>query len=134
MRIFAAISGKETTASYTYLKEKAMFDMFGMMGKMKEVQAKLKEAQDNLQHITVTAESGAGLVKATVNGQRKLLKIEIDESILNANDQDMVNDLVVAAVNNAMLTAGERAQEEMKKNTEGLLPNIPGLDLGSFGL
>lgn len=108
--------------------------MMGMLGKMKEVQAKLKEAQDNLQHVTVTAESGAGLVKATVNGQRKLLKIEIDESIMNTNDRDMVNDLVVAAVNNAMLTAGERAQEEMKKHTEGLLPNIPGLDLGNFGL
>ncbi len=101
---------------------------------MKEVQAKMKEAQDNLQHITVTAESGAGLVKATVNGQRKLLKIEIDDSILNTNDRDMVNDLVVAAVNNAMEKAGERAQEEMKKQTEGLLPNIPGLDLGNFGL
>ncbi|GGG27129.1 MULTISPECIES: YbaB/EbfC family nucleoid-associated protein [Pontibacter] len=111
-----------------------MFDMMGMMGKMKEVQAKMKQAQDNLQHITVTAESGAGLVKATVNGQRKLLKIEIDDSILNTNDRDMVNDLVVAAVNNAMLTAGERAQEELKKSTEGLLPNIPGLDLGNFGL
>ena len=108
--------------------------MMGMLGKMKEVQAKLKEAQDNLQHITVTAESGAGLVKATVNGQRKLLKVEIDDSILNTNDRDMVNDLVVAAVNNAMMTAGERAQEEMKKHTEGLLPNIPGLDLGNFGL
>ncbi len=108
--------------------------MFGMMGKMKEVQAKMKEAQEKLKDITVTAESGAGLVKATVDGQRKLLKIEIDDSILNANDQDMVNDLVVAAVNNAMLTAGERAQEEMKKSTEGLLPNIPGLDLSSFGL
>ncbi|WP_439882417.1 YbaB/EbfC family nucleoid-associated protein [Pontibacter sp. MBLB2868] len=111
-----------------------MFDMFGMMGKMKEVQAKMKEAQEKLKDITVTAESGAGLVKATVNGQRKLIKIEIDDSILNANDQDMVNDLVVAAVNNAMLTAAERAQEEIKKSTEGLIPNIPGLDLGSFGL
>ena len=110
-----------------------MFDMMGMMGKMKEVQAKMKQAQDNLQHITVTAESGAGLVKATVNGQRKLLKIEIDDSILNTNDRDMVNDLVVAAVNNAMVTAGERAQEEMKKKTEGLLPNIPGLDFGNLG-
>jgi nucleoid-associated protein EbfC len=111
-----------------------MFDMMGMMGKMKEVQAKMKQAQESLQHITVTAESGAGLVKATVNGQRKLLKIEIDESILNTNDREMVNDLVVAAVNNAMLTANERAQEELKKSTEGLLPNIPGLDLGNFGL
>jgi nucleoid-associated protein EbfC len=111
-----------------------MFDMMGMMGKMKEVQAKMKEAQEQLQHITVTAEAGAGLVKATVNGQRKLLKIEIDESLLNVNDREMVNDLVVAAVNNAMMTAGERAQEELKKSTEGLLPNIPGLDLGNFGL
>ncbi|MCC9166601.1 YbaB/EbfC family nucleoid-associated protein [Pontibacter harenae] len=111
-----------------------MFDMMGMMGKMKEVQAKLKEAQDNLQHITVTAEAGAGLVKATVNGQKKLLKIEIDDSILNTNDKDMVNDLVVAAVNNAMLTANERAQEELKKQTEGILPNIPGLDFGNFGI
>lgn len=117
-----------------HLKKKTMFDMFGMMGKMKEVQAKLKEAQEKLKDVTVTAESGAGLVKATVNGQRKLIKIEIDPTILNEKDQDMVNDLVVAAVNNAMLTAGERAQEEMKKSTEGLLPNIPGLDLGNFGL
>ena len=111
-----------------------MFDMMGMMGKMKEVQARMKEAQEKLQHITVTAEAGAGLVKATVNGQRKLLKVEIDESLLNVNDREMVNDLVVGAVNNAMMTAGERAQEELKKSTEGLLPNIPGLDLGNFGL
>ncbi|OKL39616.1 YbaB/EbfC family nucleoid-associated protein [Pontibacter flavimaris] len=111
-----------------------MFDMMGMMGKIKEAQAKMKEAQEKLKDISVTAESGAGLVKATVNGQRQLLKIEIDESILNADDREMVNDLVVAAVNNAMLTAGERAQEELRKSTEGLIPNIPGLDLGSFGL
>ena len=111
-----------------------MFDMMGMMGKIKEAQAKIREAQEKLKDVTVTAESGAGLVKATVNGHRQLLKIEIDESILNVNDREMVNDLVVAAVNNAMLTAGERAQEEMRKHTEGLIPNIPGLDLGSFGL
>ncbi|GHA57603.1 YbaB/EbfC family nucleoid-associated protein [Pontibacter akesuensis] len=111
-----------------------MFDMMGMMGKMKEVQAKMKEAQEKLKDITVTAESGAGLVKATVNGQRQLLKIEIDETIMNVSDREMVNDLVVAAVNNAMLTAGEQAQEQMRKSTEGLIPNIPGLDLGGFGL
>lgn len=111
-----------------------MFDMMGMMGKMKEVQAKMKEAQEKLKDITVTAESGAGLVKATVNGQRQLLKIEIDETIMNVSDREMVNDLVVAAVNNAMLTANEQAQEQMRKSTEGLIPNIPGLDLGGFGL
>ena len=126
--------GQNYRPAYTKLKGDTMFDMMGMMGKMKEVQAKLKEAQDNLQHITVTAEAGAGLVKATANGQRKLLSIDIDESLLNANDREMVNDLVVAAVNNAMQTANERAQEELKKKTEGLLPNIPGLDFGNLGI
>ena len=61
--------------------------MFGMMGKIKEAQAKMKEAQEKLKDVTVTAESGAGLVKATVNGQRQLLNIEIYESIMTVNDR-----------------------------------------------
>lgn len=111
-----------------------MFDMFSMMGKLKEVQAKMKEAQDNLQFITVTAESGAGLVKAKVNGQRKLISLEIDDSLLNKEDKEMISDLVVAAVNKAMDEAGEKAKDEMKRQTEGLLPNIPGLDLNNLGI
>jgi nucleoid-associated protein EbfC len=110
-----------------------MFDMFSMMGKLKEVQAKMKEAQDNLQFITVTAESGAGLVKAKVNGQRKLISLEIDDSLLNKDDKEMISDLVVAAVNKAMDEAGEKAKDELKRHTEGLLPNIPGLDLNNLG-
>jgi DNA-binding YbaB/EbfC family protein len=111
-----------------------MFDMLNMMNKLKEVQAKVKEAQDNLQFITVTAEAGAGLVKAKVNGQRKLISVEIDESLLNKEDKEMVSDLVVAAVNKAMDEAAEKAKDELKRHTEGLLPNIPGLDLNNLGL
>ncbi|MFB9862582.1 YbaB/EbfC family nucleoid-associated protein [Rufibacter immobilis] len=111
-----------------------MFDMFGMMNKVKEMQAKMKEAQDNLKHIRVTAEAGGGMVQATVSGERRLLKVEFDESLMNPNDKEMLADLVVAAVNKALDEAGERAKEEMKKHTEGMLPNIPGLDLSSFGL
>ena len=111
-----------------------MFDMFNMMNKLKEVQAKVKEAQDNLQFITVTAEAGAGLVQAKVNGQRKLISITIDESLLNKEDKEMVSDLIVAAVNKVMDEAGEKAKDEMKRHTEGLLPNIPGLDLNNLGL
>ncbi len=110
-----------------------MFDMFSMMGKLKEVQAKMKEAQDNLQFITVTAESGAGLVKAKVNGQRKLISLEIDDSLLNKEDKEMISDLVVAAVNKAMDEAAEKAKDELKRQTDGLLPNIPGLDLNNLG-
>ena len=111
-----------------------MFDMFSMMGKMKEVQAKMKEAQDNLQFVTVTAESGAGLVKAKANGLRKLISLELDPTLLNQEDKEMLTDLIVAAVNKAMDEAGDKARDEMKRQTEGLLPNIPGLDLSSLGL
>jgi DNA-binding YbaB/EbfC family protein len=111
-----------------------MFDMFSMMGKIKEVQAKMKEAQDSLQFITVTAESGAGMVKAKANGLRKLISLEIDASLLNQDDKEMLTDLVVAAVNKAMDEANDKARDEMKRQTEGLLPNIPGLDLSSLGL
>ncbi len=111
-----------------------MFDIMGMMGKMKELQEKMKQAQDQLQYITTTAESGGGLVRATANGQRRLLKLEIDESLLQPQDRDMLADLVVAAVNKVMEEAGEKAKEEIKSKTSGLLPNIPGLDLGGFGL
>ena len=109
-----------------------MLDMMKMMGKMKEVQAKLKEAQEKLVHIKATGESGAGLVKAVVNGKKQLVSIDIDRSIMKESDKIMVQDLVVAAVNKATEEADLLAKEEMKKSTEGLIPNIPGLDLSSM--
>lgn len=109
-----------------------MLDMMKMMGKVKEMQAKLREAQENLQHIVVTGESGAGMVKVTVNGKKKLLSVEIDPTLLNANDRVLVQDLVVAAVNKAMDEAEVRAREELRKSTEGLMPNLPGFDLSQM--
>src|SRR5690606_35084790 len=106
-----------------------MFDMMKMMGKMKEVQARLKEAQDNLVNVRATGESGGGMVKATVNGKRQLISLEIDPNLLKPEDQTVLQDLIVAAVNKASEEAEVRAREELRKSTEGLLPNIPGLDL-----
>lgn len=109
-----------------------MFDMMKMMGKVKEVQAKMKEAQAELAQIEVEGESGAGLVKALVNGQKQLLKIDVDDSLVNTADKDVLQDLIVAAVNKATEAADEKAKEHMKQYTEGMLPNIPGMDLGSM--
>lgn len=109
-----------------------MFDMMKMMGKMKEVQARIKEAQDNLALLRASGESGGGLVKATVNGKRQLVALDIDPSLLKPEDKTVVQDLVVAAVNKAAEEADVLAKEEMKKSTEGLLPNIPGLDLSGM--
>lgn len=109
-----------------------MFDMMKMMGKMKEVQAKVKEAQENLVNIKTTAESGGGMVKATVNGKKMLIDLEIDDDLIKPEDKGMLKDLIVAAVNKANTEIDILAKEEMKKSTDGLLPNIPGLDLGGF--
>jgi DNA-binding YbaB/EbfC family protein len=109
-----------------------MLDMMNMMGKVKEMQVRIRQAQDNLGSLQTTGESGAGLVKATVNGKKQLVKLEIDPALLKAEDQTTVQDLVVAAVNKALDEAEILAKEELKKSTEGILPNIPGLDLSSF--
>lgn len=109
-----------------------MFDMMKMMGKVKEMQAKMKEAQEKLEFIEETGEAGAGMVKATVNGKKSVISIEIDESLLSKDDKEMVQDLTVAAINNAMEKADIRAKEEIKKSTDGLMPNIPGMDFGNL--
>ena len=109
-----------------------MFDMAGMMGKMKDLQEKMQQAQQEMQFVTATGEAGGGLVRATANGLHRVVKLEIDDTLLT--DKEMLADLVVAAVNKALTEAGEKAKEELKNKTSGLLPNIPGLDLGGFGL
>jgi DNA-binding YbaB/EbfC family protein len=109
-----------------------MFDMMKMMGKMKEVQTRLKEAQDNLVKIRAHGESGAGMVKATVNGKKQLVQLEIDPSLLKGDDQMILQDLIVAAVNKAQDEADVLAKEEMRKSTEGLIPNIPGFDISGM--
>ena len=113
----------------------SMFDMMGMMGKVKDMQARIKEIKDNLVHLTAEGESGAGLVKAFVNGNKNVLRVEIDPSLLKETEQLIVQDLIVAAVNHAMKNIDEKTQQEFKDKTAGLMPNIPGMDLGSmFGM
>jgi nucleoid-associated protein EbfC len=109
-----------------------MFDMMKMMGKMKEVQARLKEAQENLVHVKATGESGGGMVKAIVNGKKQLVSLEVDPTLIKPEDKDIMQDLIVAAVNKASEEAEALAKEALRKSTEGLLPNIPGMDLSGM--
>ena len=106
--------------------------MMEMLGKMKEVQSKLKEAQDNLQHITASGESGGGMVTAKVNGKKELVDLTVDPELLKADESDMLKDLLIAAVNKALSAVDEKAKEEMKQQTQGFMPNIPGFDFGNM--
>lgn len=103
-----------------------------MMEKVKEVQDKMKLAQEQLADVTVTGESGGGMVKVVVNGKKQVVDLEIDTELMKPEDKEMMQDLVIAAVNKALVDVDAQVKEEMKKSTEGLLPNIPGFDLGSF--
>lgn len=109
-----------------------MFDMMKMMGQLKEAQNKIKAAQENLVNVTAEGESGAGLVKAVVNGKRMLVDLQIDDSLNGAGDAEMRKDLIIAAVNKATQAVEEKARQAMKESTDGLIPNIPGLDLGGI--
>ena len=105
-------------------------DMMKMFEKVREMQAKLQEAQENLGHVTDSGESGGGMVKATVNGKKQLISLQIDPDLCKPEDREMLQDLVVAAVNQALVKVEEKAKQEIKKSTDGLIPNIPGFNLG----
>src|SRR5574343_622662 len=109
-----------------------MFDMMGMLGKVKDLQAKMKEAQETLGTIVETGEAGGGMVKVTINGKKQLLNVEIDEDLLKPSDREVVQDLIVAATNIAMSNIEGKIKEHLQQATNGLLPNIPGLDLGGM--
>ena len=103
-------------------------DMAGMMKKAQEMQAKMGEMQDNLGAITVEGESGGGLVRAKATAKGELVGLDIDPSIFQPDEKEMVEDLILAAIKDAQTRATERAQSEMSKLTEGLgLP--PGVKL-----
>ena len=95
-------------------------DMAGMMKKAQEMQSKMGEMQEELHNIMVAGEAGAGLVKATASAKGDLKSLDIDPSIFNGDDKEVVEDLILAAVKDAQTKAAERAQEEMTKLTDGL--------------
>lgn len=95
-------------------------DMAGMMKKAQEMQGKMAEMQEEMHNIMVTGEAGAGLVKATCTAKGELKALDIDPSIFNGDDKEVVEDLILAAIKDAQGKASERATEEMSKLTEGL--------------
>ena len=110
-----------------------MMKGFGNMGDMMKqmqkqavkMQKRAEEIQEDLKERVVEASSGGGMVTVHVNGKQELLSIKIDPEVVDPNDVQMLEDLVLAAVSQAMKKSQEMYQEEMGKLTGGL--NIPGL-------
>ena len=90
-----------------------------------QMQAKMARLQEELAHKTVEASAGGGMVKAVVSGRNELVSLKIEKDVVNPEDVEMLQDLIVAAVNEGIRKAQEMATAEMSKITGGL--NIPGL-------
>jgi DNA-binding YbaB/EbfC family protein len=95
------------------------------MRQAQELQAKLAKAQQELAEATVEGSAGGGAVTVTVNGQQQILSVKIAPEAINPDDVEMLEDLVLAAVNEALTKAQEMGAKRMSKLTGGL--NIPGL-------
>lgn len=96
--------------------------MGNMMKQAQQMQEKMKKAQDELASLEVTGESGAGLVKVTMTCNHNVRRVEIDPSLME-DDKDMIEDLVAAAMNDAVRRVGETSQEKMGSVTGGM--NLP---------
>jgi nucleoid-associated protein EbfC len=98
----------------------ALGDMTKMMKAAQDMQTKMAELQEEMHNVIVAGESGAGLVKATCTAKGELKSLDIDPSIFNPDEKEVVEDLILAAIKDAQGKATERAQQEMAKLSEGL--------------
>lgn len=102
-----------------------MKNMNSMMKQAQKLQKKMLQAQEDLATKTVEATAGGGMVKVVANGGQKVESIVLEKEVVDPDDVEMLQDLILAAVNDALKKSQEMVSAEMSKLTGGL--NIPGL-------
>ncbi len=104
-----------------------MHNLGSIMKQAKKMQEKMGKLQQELEARTVEAQAGGGMVKVVVNGKFEIVSLQIEKDVVNPDDIEMLQDLIVAAVNEGIRKTQEMTSQEMSKITGGL--NIPGLGL-----
>jgi DNA-binding YbaB/EbfC family protein len=102
-----------------------MQNMNNIMKQAKKIQERIAKIQEELETKTVEASAGGGMVSVVINGKNELLSLKIEKEVVNPDDVDMLQDLIMAAVNEGMRKSQEMVQSEMAKVTGGF--NIPGM-------
>ena len=105
-----------------------MKNLAGMMKQAQELQSKMTEMQENLQNIEVTGSSAAGMCEVTLNGKGEARKLKIDPSLVTPEDAGVLEDLILAAFNDAKTKVDLQMRDKMSELTGGL-PLPPGLQL-----
>jgi len=107
---------------------KGIPNMANLMKQAQKFQSQMAKLQEELGDKTVEASAGGGMVTVEVNGRQEILSIKIDPEVIDPDDVDMLQDLILAAINDGLTRAKDMINEEMGKLTKGLnIPNIPGL-------
>jgi len=101
-------------------------NMASLLKQAQKMQEQLSKAQDELDNIKVEGTSGGGMVKVIANGKQEIESIKIDTEVIDKDDAEMLEDLVLAAVNQAIEKAGNMAKEHMNSMTGGMLGGLPG--------
>ena len=102
-----------------------MKGMANMMKQAQKLQSQMMKLQEEMAGKTVETTSGGGMVKVVANGRQQIVSVSIEKEVVDPDDIDMLQDLILAAVNDALAKSQEMVQSEMSKLTGGL--NIPGL-------
>lgn len=102
-----------------------MKNMANMMKQAQKLQSKMLKMQAEMAEKTATATAGGGMVTVVANGRQQIVSIQIEKEVVDPEDVEMLQDLVLAAVNDALAKSQEMLSSEMSKLTGGL--NIPGL-------
>lgn len=112
---------------------KGLGDMAGLLRQAQQMQGRVREMQERLGTVRVEGSAGGGMVTVTVTGQQAVVGCRIEPSLLSGGDAEVVQDLIVAATNQALQKARETAQEELSKISGGM--DLPGLGdaLSKFG-
>ncbi len=107
---------------------KGIPNMGQLMKQAQQFQTKMAKLQEELGDKTVEASSGGGMVTVVVNGKQELLSLSIDNEVIDPGDSEMLQDLIIAAVNDAMSKAKEMMNDGMGELTKGMnIPGLPGL-------
>ncbi|MBN1931437.1 MAG: YbaB/EbfC family nucleoid-associated protein [Desulfobacterales bacterium] len=102
-----------------------MKGMGNMMKQAQKLQTKMLKLQEEMAQKTVEATSGGGMIKVVSNGKQQIISIQIEKEVVDPDDVEMLQDLILAAVNDALVKSQEMMTAEMSKLTGGL--NMPGL-------
>ncbi len=101
-------------------------NMSALLKQAQKMQEQLSKAQEELDNLKAEGTSGGGMIKVIANGKQEVESVKIDPEVIDAKDPEMLEDLILAAVNQAIEKAGEMAREHMNNMTGGMLGGVPG--------